>query len=939
MRKYYFLFTSFCLIAGVNAQTSFKKNWMAEWQPSKLFIENKGQFSNVNGSPVLYASDHDYCKIYFSRKGLSYILFGREEEGKANERFSHENEEEERKSNLKSERINLEWVGANTNAQIIAEDAAREYFNYSLGKESVSNIKGFKKITYVNLYPNIDVVYTFHPTDGIKYALTLKPGADLSLVKMEYSGAEKLSIKNNGDLLLKTELGNIIDHAPITFYESNNSELISSTFIKNGNTISFALKNYDHSKTVIVDPWTQTSTLPASNCIWECERDSSGNVYAIGGDHPMRLVKFNSSGTLQWVFATTYDTSSCWLGTIATDRAGNSYVTSGSTAAITKVNSSGVQIYSVTGGSNDEYWSLAFNCDETKLVAGGTTLNGSFHGKIFEINPATGTVTSSNNVSGVIPGGFGINDPNEVRSFCAAGGDKFYFLTLDSIGAVDQSIAACPSLFKTNSKHNLSYKCDYWKPKGNSGIMAIKANKNFLYTHRGDTIYKRFLSNGGIISSALIPGGMTVISSGFIAVQNSGLDIDNCGNIYAGSHNALIKYDEDLNLLSSTSLPFSVYDVAVNNNGEVIVGGATGNLSSTARTGYVQSINMGACAPIKFGCCDANICAAGPYCSLDSPDTLSPVVAGGSWSGTGVNANGVFDPSAAGPGVHQIVYTLPCGKDSIEITVKPCVALPICFADTVLQVSGGVPTYTWSAYHSAGTTSITTQAECTACNSSYSWFFGQCLNGSTPVTTCTTSAGWTTIGTGSTVPIPTTMPIKVVDSYGNSGILNALGDAPNCGGCGVSTAVTQNSNVITANQNGATYQWLACSSGTLTAIAGATNQSYTIPSNGNYAVIVTVGSCTDTSICFNTGGVAINQVSGITKIGIYPNPNEGVFSVVTNEVATNIIVVDVLGNEILNLIPDHSVTRVNLAQQPNGVYFIKVITGKNQVTKKILVNK
>ncbi len=70
---------------------------------------------------------------------------------------------------------------------------------------------------------------------------------------------------------------------------------------------------------------------------------------------------------------------------------------------------------------------------------------------------------------------------------------------------------------------------------------------------------------------------------------------------------------------------------------------------------------------------DATISPAGPYCSNDAPVILYAVDTGGVWSGNGVNAStGVFNPQAAGIGIHQIIYTISglCGDaDSINIEV------------------------------------------------------------------------------------------------------------------------------------------------------------------------------------------------------------------------------------------------------------------------------
>ena len=61
---------------------------------------------------------------------------------------------------------------------------------------------------------------------------------------------------------------------------------------------------------------------------------------------------------------------------------------------------------------------------------------------------------------------------------------------------------------------------------------------------------------------------------GKIYVSNSGLAVDSCGNVYAGSFDRVVKFDADLNILSEVNVGFTVYDVSVNSNGEVIAVGA-----------------------------------------------------------------------------------------------------------------------------------------------------------------------------------------------------------------------------------------------------------------------------------------------------------------------------------------------------------------------------
>ncbi len=73
---------------------------------------------------------------------------------------------------------------------------------------------------------------------------------------------------------------------------------------------------------------------------------------------------------------------------------------------------------------------------------------------------------------------------------------------------------------------------------------------------------------------------------------------------------------------------------------------------------------------------DATINPAGPFCENASGVNLSAATGGGTWSGTGItNSNtGHFSPAAAGPGVHEISYSVTdangcTGTDTVLITV------------------------------------------------------------------------------------------------------------------------------------------------------------------------------------------------------------------------------------------------------------------------------
>lgn len=853
-----------------NITTGNDVSWALKWEASKAFIENKGQFNGRNelsGSKILYGVDQSATQIYFTKSGMTF----RFDEHKRN-KDRRKGDASKPKYITESDFVHLAWEGADTAATLMAGEKRNDYHSYAFfenGKEkNINHINGYGKLIYRDLYPGIDVEYVFHPDNGIKYTLILHPGADISKVKMKYSKQPELL---NGEIYLPSGFGNIVDHAPVAFYADNHSDLIASGFVKNKKTISFALGNYDHSRTIIIDPWVQTPTLANSNGVWECERDGAGNVYIIGGDMPMKLLKYNSAGVIQWTYSTPWDTTNNWLGTLATDLAGNSYITSGSTAAMQKVDASGAMTWSVSGGAMDEYWTISFNCDQTKLIVGGTRLVGfpspNGDGVIFDINTSNGSVNtlktvgkSRTNVIFGIP----VTDVEEVRAMSPSRNAKYYFVTLDTLGAIDQNLSTCPSgsLFGINHTYAFGYKSENYRPNnGNSGIKAVKANGNFVYTQNGTTVHKRSLTTGAILATATITGGLNTSSQGLNQPGNNGIDIDSCGNVYVGSGNAVIKYDANLNLITSAATSFAVFDVAVSYNGDVVVCGATGTSSSASRTGYVQSFSMSSCNPLELFCCDATVCPAGPVCASTSPFALTPAVSGGTFSGPGITnaSSGTFDPSVAGAGTHTVVYSQSCGSDSITITVNPCVALTACQDNGNVTATSGSGPYTWYEWDPGGQTQITTQAECTACNSSYTWFGSSCLNGFTPVTTCNTPAGWSQFATGTTAT-PATFPVLMIDSNGDSLQISSISSLPNCTACtppaastsSTSTTCGQNNGTATVSATGGstpyTYSWSN----------GQTTQSISGLAAGTYTVTVTGGSCNDVD------SVTVASSTGVT---------------------------------------------------------------------------
>ena len=689
-------------------------NWIVNTQPPKSFIENRSQFDDQNPliqAKILFAVDEGFNRIIFTSNGLTYLFNHK----KLNPKFVKEREEKIREGTYYNKEkdiankiisitdlVHLQWENSNLSAKLKAEDPTDDYHSYMVkgkgGKQrNINHVKGYQKLVYKDLYPNIDVEYTFHPIGGIKYAIILHPGADPANIKMKYTDMEHIKMDGIGNIRLGTKLGEIVDNVPVTFYQDNN-EPISSYFKLEGSTVSFKLSSYDNSKTVIIDPWVITPALPSSNKAYYIKSDTTGNAYIYGGETPHRLQKYNALGALEWTYNTPWDSSSTWFGALEVDPAGNSFITNGF-GAISKINNAGSHVWTGTSSAfgSDEYWAIAFNCDYSQLFVGGTRLTTSFLvGSVFEINVNNGNVLNTLDVTStmtidtlIVPifGEFVTNFPDEIRSMCASPNGNYYFLARDTMGSFDSSL----NFNYRRSSQKLTYYLPYGQGGTGQGQNAIAATAGLLFTSNGEVLQRLDINNGTILSSVVIPSGAKE--------QNSGIAVDSCYNVYVGSNGQVHKYDLNLNLITTASTPGPVFDVSITNNGAIF---ACGN-------GFSASIDMAACPVIRPICvtpfivntvttdvscnqdCNGTAIAnpvngTGPFSYTWSNGQTSQAVSGlcaGTYAVTVIDANNVMAIASAVIGTPD------------EITASISSFQSSCGTDATATPAGGIPPYNY----------------------------------------------------------------------------------------------------------------------------------------------------------------------------------------------------------------------------------------------------
>jgi hypothetical protein len=149
--------------------------------------------------------------------------------------------------------VKLDFVGANPDVRPVGQDETGTMISYFKGtpKDWKSGLPTYSKIVYPNLWPGIDLVY-YGTTNKLKYEFVVHPGADPSVIRLAYRGAEGVAVERDGRLKVRTPAGDFSDDVPIAYQERDGQKI--------GVKLAYEMENQG-SKEVGTDRLTNSATL------------------------------------------------------------------------------------------------------------------------------------------------------------------------------------------------------------------------------------------------------------------------------------------------------------------------------------------------------------------------------------------------------------------------------------------------------------------------------------------------------------------------------------------------------------------------------------------------------------------------------------------------------------------------------------------------------
>jgi Beta-propeller repeat len=186
----------------------------------------------------------------------------------------------------------MNLVGANPHATVAGLDKQAGIANYFIGNDPSqwhTDIANYSKVEYQNVYAGINLVY-YGNQQQLEYDYQLAPGADPLQIRFAVQGADSLSLDAQGNLVLHTAIGDVLEHAPVIYQQfAGVQKPVSGRFVLLGNNeVGFQVRAYDATRPLVIDPVLTYSTYLGGNGTDEgygIAVDASGNAY-VTGDTP-----------------------------------------------------------------------------------------------------------------------------------------------------------------------------------------------------------------------------------------------------------------------------------------------------------------------------------------------------------------------------------------------------------------------------------------------------------------------------------------------------------------------------------------------------------------------------------------------------------------------------------------------------------------------------
>jgi hypothetical protein len=136
--------------------------------------------------------------------------------------------------------------------------------NYLAGRnprEWRTGVRSYAEVQYRGVYPGIDIVY-YGNQRQLEFDFVVAPGASYRRIALAFDGSTSTTIDRDGNLLVGTSAGTLVQHAPVIYQlKSGARRTVSGGYsLRADGSVGFDVGSYDPKLPLVIDPVLTYST-------------------------------------------------------------------------------------------------------------------------------------------------------------------------------------------------------------------------------------------------------------------------------------------------------------------------------------------------------------------------------------------------------------------------------------------------------------------------------------------------------------------------------------------------------------------------------------------------------------------------------------------------------------------------------------------------------